>query len=162
MPHEIVPINRNIGLDAVLQAADAYFHRTGRQVTYEYVLLHQVNDRPSDAQALAARLRGKKSHVNLIPYNPVAGLPYHRPPDSAIERFVAILRAGAISVTVRHTKGRAIDAACGQLRRRAEQDAEPAGIPAPNHTQALEVPSASDQDDGPLLVISESDPLPCH
>ena len=56
--------------------------------------------------------------MNLIPYNPVAGLPYGRPEPEAIDRFVAILRDRGVSVTVRKTKGRAIDAACGQLRRR--------------------------------------------
>lgn len=126
---EIVPINRKIGVNEVLNAADAYFHQTGRQVTYEYVLLHDVNDHPSDAQALVARLRGKKSHVNLIPYNPVEGLPFSRPPDSAIGRFVSTLRTGGVSVTVRQTKGRAIDAACGQLRRRAETPDDSSSIP---------------------------------
>ena len=56
--------------------------------------------------------------MNLIPYNPVAGLPYGRPEPEAVDRFVATLRDRGVSVTVRKTKGRAIDAACGQLRRR--------------------------------------------
>jgi 23S rRNA (adenine2503-C2)-methyltransferase len=116
--NELVPVNEAIGLTAVMEAADAYFERTGRQVTYEYVLLSGINDRPADARALARLLAARRAHVNLIPYNPVAGLPYGRPEPEAIDRFVGILRERGVSVTVRKTKGRAIDAACGQLRRR--------------------------------------------
>jgi 23S rRNA (adenine2503-C2)-methyltransferase len=106
----------------VLAAADAYFHRTGRQVTYEYVLLGGVNDRSADARALARLLATRQAHVNLIPYNPVAGLPFARPDARGVSQFAAILREGKVSVTVRKTKGRAIDAACGQLRRRLARD----------------------------------------
>jgi 23S rRNA (adenine2503-C2)-methyltransferase len=116
--NRLVPVNEKIGLTAVFDAADFYFKTTGRQVTYEYILLHGINDRLQDARILAKRLRGRKSHVNLIPYNPVAGLTFERPSPEDIRQFVAILRAQGISTTVRKTKGRAIDAACGQLRRR--------------------------------------------
>jgi 23S rRNA (adenine2503-C2)-methyltransferase len=116
--NELVPVNEAVGLTAVMEAADAYFERTGRQITYEYVLLSGINDRPTDARALARLLSARRAHVNLIPYNPVAGLPYGRPEPEAVDRFVAILRDRGVSVTVRKTKGRAIDAACGQLRRR--------------------------------------------
>ncbi len=116
--NQLVPVNEAVGLSAVLAAADAYFDQTGRQVTYEYVLLGEVNDRPADAQALARLLAARRSHVNLIPYNPVEGLAFERPDPEAVERFVTILRGQGISVTVRKTKGRAIDAACGQLRQR--------------------------------------------
>ena len=122
--NELVPANEKIGLHAVMEAADLYFRTTGRQVTFEYVLLHGVNDRPQDARALAVLLHGRKAHVNLIPYNPVSGLPFQRPEPTAIEHFVATLRNRGISATVRHSKGLTIDAACGQLRRRLEP-AEP-------------------------------------
>ena len=118
----LVPVNEAVGLAAVIAAADAYFEQTGRQVTYEYVLLRGVNDRSTDAEALGRLLARRRAHVNLIPYNPVAGLPYERPDDKAIREFVAILRNRQISVTVRKTKGRVIDAACGQLRRRLDLD----------------------------------------
>ena len=117
----LVPVNEKIGLNAVLTAADAYFERTGRQVTYEYVLLRGINDRSTDAHALARLLAHRPAHVNLIPYNPVAGLPFDRPSPESVRRFTTILRDGSVSVTVRKTKGRAIDAACGQLRRRLDQ-----------------------------------------
>ncbi len=123
----LVPVNEKIGLTDVMEAADAYFARTGRQVTFEYVLLRGVNDRPSEAAALVRLLSRRKAHVNLIPYNPVAGLPFERPSADSIRRFVSTVRSGGVSVTVRKTKGRPIDAACGQLRRRLEET--PRGLP---------------------------------
>jgi 23S rRNA (adenine2503-C2)-methyltransferase len=120
--NKLVPVNEKIGLDAVLEAADFYFRTTGRQITYEYVLLHGVNDRLSDAQALVRCLQGRKAHVNLIPYNPVAGLEFERPAPEVVRQFKAVLQSRGISTTVRKTKGRAIDAACGQLRRRLDED----------------------------------------
>jgi len=120
----LVPVNETIGLGAVLAAADAYFQQTGRRVTYEYVLLRGINDRPADAQALARLLATRRAHVNLIPYNPVVGLPFDRPDPKSVARFSAILRDWNVSVTVRKTKGQAIDAACGQLRRRLDQDGD--------------------------------------
>jgi 23S rRNA (adenine2503-C2)-methyltransferase len=124
--NELVPVNEKVGLGAVLEAADYYFHSTSRQVTYEYVLLHGVNDREQDAKALAKLLHGRKAHVNLIPYNPVAGLRFQQPKPEVIHRFVTILKDRGVSTTVRKTKGRTIDAACGQLRRRlAELESDP-------------------------------------
>ena len=117
-----MPINERVGLGEVMDAADTYFHRSGRQVTFEYVLLKGINDRDQDALALANLLEARKAHVNLIPYNPVEGLPFERPMPGAVDRFVRILRVHRVSVSVRKTKGREIDAACGQLRRRWERD----------------------------------------
>ncbi len=119
--NSLVPVNEKIGLNAVLEAANAYFNRTGRQVTYEYVLLRGINDRPADAQALACLLLNQRAHVNLIPYNPVVGLPFERPDRTSVRRFTTILRDSGLNVTVRKTKGQAIDAACGQLRRQLDQ-----------------------------------------
>jgi 23S rRNA (adenine2503-C2)-methyltransferase len=116
----IVPTNDKTGLDAILAAADYFFERTGRQVTYEYVLLDGINDAPAHARELARLLRGRHGHVNLIPFNDVEGLPYRRPTDAALAAFIDELRRGGVSVKVRKRKGSAIDAACGQLRRRLE------------------------------------------
>ncbi|WP_422931658.1 23S rRNA (adenine(2503)-C(2))-methyltransferase RlmN [Singulisphaera sp. PoT] len=127
--NELVPINEKVGLAAVVEAADAYFQKTGRQVTFEYVLLRGINDRTEDARALADLLDARKAHVNLIPYNPVEGLPFERPTPEAIRRFVEIVKSGGVSVSVRKTKGREIDAACGQLRRRLEDR-----VPAPSRS----------------------------
>lgn len=118
----IVPTNDQTGLDAILEAADYFFTKTGRQVTYEYVLLHGLNDDVTHARELACLLKGRRAHVNLIPFNDVAGLSYHRPTAEALAAFTAPLRQQGISVKVRKRKGSQIDAACGQLRRTALGD----------------------------------------
>ncbi len=115
----IVPTNDKIGIAAILEAADFFYQKTGRQVTYEYVLLRDLNDGPQQAAELARLLRGRQAHVNLIPFNPVAGLPYRRLTQQALTDFVAILRRAGLSVKVRKRKGADIEAACGQLRRSA-------------------------------------------
>jgi 23S rRNA (adenine2503-C2)-methyltransferase len=127
----IVPTNDKTGLDAILAAADEFFAKTGRQVTYEYVVLGGLNDRPEHARQLAGLLAGRKAHVNLIPWNDVDGLPYQRPRDADLQTMIDTLRAFGVSVKVRKRKGSEIDAACGQLRRRAEQKAEASGARQP-------------------------------
>jgi 23S rRNA (adenine2503-C2)-methyltransferase len=115
----IVPTNDKVGLAAILDAADYFYHLTKRQVTYEYVLLRGINDTAAHAAELAALLRGRQAHLNLIPFNDVPGLPYQRPAPEDVTEFVNIVRRAAISVKVRKRKGADIDAACGQLRRAA-------------------------------------------
>lgn len=115
--NEIVPANRGFGIAAILAAADEYFVQTGRRVTFEYVLLSDVNDRPEHAGELVRLLRGRPALVNLIPYNPVPGLPYRTPPSSVTARFVETLTQAGLNVNIRHRKGDRIAAACGQLRR---------------------------------------------
>lgn len=117
----LVPVNKNIGIAPIMDAAEEYFERTGRRLTFEYVLLAEINDRPEHAEQLVRLLRGKTALLNVIPYNPVAGLPYETPSAAAIARFRAILLAGGINVSFRQRKGDRIDAACGQLRRSAGQ-----------------------------------------
>jgi 23S rRNA (adenine2503-C2)-methyltransferase len=128
---QIVPTNDKTGLGPILEAADYFFQKTGRQVTFEYVLLRGLNDSTSHARELARLLRGRRAHVNLIPFNDVEGLPYRRPTDESLAGFVNELQAGGVSVKVRKRKGSAIDAACGQLRRRVESGAEPGGLSLP-------------------------------
>jgi 23S rRNA (adenine2503-C2)-methyltransferase len=123
--NQIVPTNEKTGLSAILEAADYFYQKTGRQVTYEYVLLRDVNDRPAHAAELARLLRGRQAHINLIPFNDVEGLPYHRLTEQALTDFLAILRGAGLSVKVRKRKGADIDAACGQLRRTALADTPP-------------------------------------
>jgi 23S rRNA (adenine2503-C2)-methyltransferase len=113
----IVPVNKNIGLADILAAADRYFEVSGRRLTFEYVLLAGINDQPQHARELAALLDGRTALVNVIPYNPVEGLPYETPSPAAIHRFRDILVAAGINVKFRQRKGDAINAACGQLRR---------------------------------------------
>jgi 23S rRNA (adenine2503-C2)-methyltransferase len=119
--NRIVPTNEKVGLNAILEAADYFHATTGRQVTYEYVLLRDLNDQPQHAAQLARLLRGRGAHINLIPFNDVAGLPYRRLTQQALDDFLAILRSAGLSVKVRKRKGADIDAACGQLRRSALQ-----------------------------------------
>ncbi len=119
--NRIVPTNDKTGMDAILAAAAEFFEKTGRQVTYEYVLLGELNDRPAHARELVAVLRGRRAHVNVIPFNEVEGLPYQRPTDLALQTFIEALENGGISVKVRKRKGSQIDAACGQLRRKTLQ-----------------------------------------
>ena len=107
----------------VIAEADNYFNRSGRQLTFEYVLLAGVNDSPAHAAELAQLLAGRTAMLNVIPYNPVAGLPYATPTAAAQRAFRQILESRGLNVHFRHRKGDAIDAACGQLRRRA--NAEP-------------------------------------
>jgi 23S rRNA (adenine2503-C2)-methyltransferase len=115
--NELVPVNKNIGLSSILAAADRYFESSGRRLTFEYVLLGELNDNTEHARQLAELLRGRTALLNVIPYNPVAGLPYRTPSQSAQRRFREILEKGGINVQFRERKGSEIDAACGQLRR---------------------------------------------
>src|SRR5262249_55621401 len=130
--NRIVPTNPKTGLGPILQAADYFFERTGRQVTYEYVLLRGINDAPEHAAELARLLAGRRAYVNLIPFNDVAGLPYRRPADEALAAFVERLRRAGVAVKVRKRKGSEIDAACGQLRRSAlAEGGPPVAAPEP-------------------------------
>jgi len=115
---ELVPINKRYPLADLLAAADGFARRTGRRVSYEWVLLAGVNDTDRDAQELVGLLRGRLAHVNLIPFNPVDDTPYREPSRGQVHHFAARLRAGGLTVTVRDTRGRDSEAACGQLRAR--------------------------------------------
>jgi len=114
---QIVPVNKAIGINAVLAAADRYFEVSGRKLTFEYVLLAGINDQPLHARQLAERLAGRTALLNVIPYNPVVELPYRTPSPDAIRRFREILESAGINVQFRERKGDRINAACGQLRR---------------------------------------------
>lgn len=119
---EIVPVNRNIGITDILDAADDYFEQTGRRISYEYVLLSGINDQPQHAAELADLLRGRNAHVNLIPMNGVSELVMTAPGEPDTERFRNLLESRGVTATVRKRKGADIDAACGQLRLNREQN----------------------------------------
>jgi len=99
-----------------IAAARKYFEKTGREVTYECVLLAGVNDSAADAAALAAALSGERAFVNLIPYNEVEGLPYRRPSPRKVAGFERALKSRGVNVHLRDSRGRGAKAACGQLR----------------------------------------------
>jgi 23S rRNA (adenine2503-C2)-methyltransferase len=129
-PHDalrnrLVPVNARIGLTAIFAAADEYFRKTGRRVTFEYVLLSGVNDGPEEARELGRVLRSRIAHVNLIPMNGVTELPFVEPSPPRTAAFARILRQAGIPVTVRKRKGADIDAACGQLRLQQLDGAHP-------------------------------------
>jgi 23S rRNA (adenine2503-C2)-methyltransferase len=117
--HRIVPISEKIPLQEILDEADRYFDQSGRQLTFEYVLLADLNDSQAHAAELANVLGDRTALLNVIPYNPVAGLPYGTPSQAAQRTFRKTLEDRGIAVKFRHRKGDAIDAACGQLRRRS-------------------------------------------
>ncbi|MGD2111469.1 MAG: 23S rRNA (adenine(2503)-C(2))-methyltransferase RlmN [Phycisphaerae bacterium] len=123
---ELIPWAGKIPIEAVLEAANEYFERTGREITFEYLLLGGVNDSASDARQLAKLVRRVRSNVNLLVYNPVAGLPYHRPTNDGVRAFQEALRDAGVNAHVRTSRGRDIDAACGQLRRRHAESTSPA------------------------------------
>ncbi len=114
---QLVPVNRQHPLSDLMEAAELYFRASGRRVTYEYVMLARVNDHADHAEQLVRLLRGRTALVNLIPYNPVAGLPFRAPTEATVTRFCQILENGGVQVQVRQRKGAGIQAACGQLRR---------------------------------------------
>jgi 23S rRNA (adenine2503-C2)-methyltransferase len=112
---DLVPINKKYGVADIIAACRRFPLKKRERITFEYVLLSGVNDRPEDARALAKLLAGVKSKVNLIPLNAAAGIPYERPSDAAIDRFGKILAERGLTVSVRKSRGRDIRAACGQL-----------------------------------------------
>jgi 23S rRNA (adenine2503-C2)-methyltransferase len=103
-------------LKETIAAGRRYFTKTGREVTYEYVLLAGVNDSERDAAALARALSGERAFVNLIPYNEVEGLDFRRPSERKAAGFKRALESRGINVEVRDSRGRGAKAACGQLR----------------------------------------------
>lgn len=115
--NQIVPTNEKIGVEGIMEAAARFKRETGRRLTFEYVLLGGINDTLEAAEDLADLLAGQDALVNIIPYNPVAGLPYATPSNHAIARFRKVLEDRGVVVKCRQRKGDDIDAACGQLRR---------------------------------------------
>jgi 23S rRNA (adenine2503-C2)-methyltransferase len=111
----LVPINRRWPIAPLIAAARDYGRKSGRRVTLEYTLLAGVNDRDEDALRLAALARDLPSKINLIAYNPVPGLEWKRPAREAVDAFAKRMWPIAPAVTVRHTMGGEIWAACGQL-----------------------------------------------
>ena len=112
---ELVPINTRFRVPDVLDAAWRYADKTGRRISIEYALIRDVNDQEWRAEALAAILRGHLVHVNLIPLNPTPGSRWTASRRRDERVFVDVLRERGIAVTVRDTRGREIDGACGQL-----------------------------------------------
>jgi len=117
---QLIPWAEHFSLEDILDAARYYFEKTGREITLEYILLSGVNDRPEHARELATLCKTLRANVNLIRYNEVEGLPFGRPKSDNVVRFQEVLRRNSVNAHVRKSRGRDIDAACGQLRRKQQ------------------------------------------
>jgi len=111
----LVPVNRRWKVAEVLDAAWDYAAATGRRVSIEYALIRDINDHDWRADLLGSLLAGRLAHVNLIPLNPTPGSKWTASRPAAQREFVRRLEAHGVPVTVRDTRGREIDGACGQL-----------------------------------------------
>jgi 23S rRNA (adenine2503-C2)-methyltransferase len=114
----LIPWAERVTIDSLVEAANYYFDQTGREITLEYILLAEINDSTEHAVALAATAKRMRSNVNLIAYNPVAGMPFARPAGDVVVGFLDTLRGRGVNAHVRKSRGLDIDGACGQLRRR--------------------------------------------
>jgi len=114
----LMPIAYKYELPDVLDACDYYFEKTGRRITFEYSLVHGVNDRDEDANELIDILKHRNCHINLIPVNPIKERSFEKPSRKSAENFKNKLEKNGINVTIRREMGSDIDGACGQLRRR--------------------------------------------
>lgn len=116
----LMPINRKWNLEKLLKAAREFQLRDREKLTFEYVLLNGVNDRPENARELAELIRGMRAKVNLIALNPGPGIDFQTPEDNRVLRFQEILEAAGVPAFVRRPRGRDIYAACGQLKQTVE------------------------------------------
>ncbi len=122
---QIMPVNKKYPLADLFDACEYFSSRRKQKLGLEYILIAGVNDSPEQARLLAKHARRLNAKVNLIPYNTVEGLPWKRPSETRQQNFVRTVRAGGVVATIRREKGHDIDAACGQLRLRAEDEQAP-------------------------------------
>ena len=118
---KIMPVNRAYDVDELFAACHDYFKKTGRRISFEYAMIDGVNDQDWQADLIAAKLKGMPGHVNLIPLNDVVESPFK--PSKRIAAFQKRLETHGITATVRRSLGGDIDASCGQLRRKAMEEA---------------------------------------
>ncbi len=114
----LIPLAKSIKLEEIIASAQDYFHKTGREITLEYLMIPEVNMSSEDAEKLASISRRLRANVNLIPYNPASVPGFNSPSKEEIRRFYSNLKKLNVNVHVRQSRGRDIEAACGQLRRR--------------------------------------------
>ena len=117
----LMPVNRKYPLAELIAACEYYLARKGRMLSLECVMIAGANVGPEHAVRLAGLARRLKAKVNLIPYNPVAGLSWECPEETAQEAFLSALVSRGVTATLRREKGREIHAACGQLRLKTER-----------------------------------------
>jgi 23S rRNA (adenine2503-C2)-methyltransferase len=124
---QIMPINRKFNLAALIDACTYYCEKKRQRITFEYILIENVNDTLDQAAQLARLARRLEAKINLIPYNTVQGLSWKRPSLTRQGTFYRTLRKSGADATIRREKGHDIDAACGQLRLQTMRDKNFAG-----------------------------------
>jgi 23S rRNA (adenine2503-C2)-methyltransferase len=118
----IMPVNKKHPLKELIEVCDYYCNTKNRRMTFEYILIEDVNDSLEQAHKLGAIARRLRAKVNLIPYNPVEGLPWKRPARDRCKAFQHTLTTHSVTATLRMEKGTDINAACGQLRMQHERE----------------------------------------
>jgi len=114
--NELMPINESNNIKALIEALNYFYKKTGSEVTFEYILFKDFNDSEKDAEELTKIYRQVPADlINVIEYNPVAIFPFDKPDEEGFERFVEILQKNRVNVRIRRSRGKDIDAACGQL-----------------------------------------------
>jgi len=124
----LVPVNRKYGLKDLLDACRRFPIKRRDRITFEYVLLKDVNGTPEDARRLVKLLSGIRAKVNLLPLNEAAGIPFERPSDERVNRFAKVLADARVTVSVRKSRGRDIRAACGQLITESTREKSPGQV----------------------------------
>jgi len=124
----IMPVNKKYPVEELLAACEDYVGLKKQRLTFEYILIRDINDSPEQARLLAKQARRVNAKVNLIPYNTVEGLDWDRPDEPRQDEFLGILRNAGTEATLRREKGHDIAAACGQLRLQVEKSFAPAEV----------------------------------
>lgn len=118
---KLMPVNKVYPLKELMMAIKDYLKKTGRRVTFEYILLKDINDTKEDAKSLVKLVKGMNAYINLIPFNENSNSKFKRPKNDEIMKFYDIIKKEGINVTVRKEFGSKISAACGQLRSKKEE-----------------------------------------
>ena len=125
---QLMPVNRKYPLEQLMDCCRALPIPRRKRITFEYVLLHGINDSKADASALCQLLQGVRCKVNLIPFNPHPGSVYQRPDDANIQEFQDVLHLHGLQTNIRRPRGDDVQAACGQLQGEALQRPEPQSL----------------------------------
>lgn len=118
---KIMPANRGRGVEALIDACERYYRRTGRRISFEYAMIDGVNDTPAHAKLLARHAKRISAHVNLIPLNHVEERAFQPSTPEHLQQFISILEREGVNVTVRRRLGSDVDASCGQLRKKVAE-----------------------------------------
>ncbi len=122
--NEIMPINESNSIDLLIDALNYFYQKTKNDITLEYILFRDKNDSLKDAEELVSIYRKIPTHlVNVIEYNPVSGVPFEKPDEDSTTRFTSFLASNRVNVRVRRSRGKDIDAACGQLANKVKAEA---------------------------------------